>query len=56
VKLSELYRENSENCEQLSQAADTERDRKRYGRMAVSWLALAAEQEWLDGDRPPESE
>ncbi len=50
---SETYRDNAHNCEQLAAAATNEPARKRYRRMAEAWLALAEEQDWLDGNVPP---
>jgi predicted dienelactone hydrolase len=53
TKLSALYRENAEHCVELAEAAKREQDRNRYKRMEAAWLALAEEQDWLDGERPP---
>lgn len=44
------FRENAENCAQLAEAATDETEAKRYRRMAEAWLALANEQDWLDGE------
>ncbi|BEV43961.1 hypothetical protein CRBSH125_01440 [Afipia carboxidovorans] len=52
--LSETYRENARNCAELADAAGDEPARNRYRRMAAAWLALAEEQEWLDGFVSPE--
>lgn len=48
------FRENAENCAQLAEAATDEAQAKRYRRMAEAWLALANEQDWLDGEIPPD--
>lgn len=50
MKTSEIYRENAENCLQLSERATSEPAAKRYRRMAKAWIALADEQDWLDGE------
>lgn len=46
---SDAYRDNSDNCRKLADSALDEPQRKRYLRMADAWLALAEEQDWLDG-------
>ena len=53
IKQSEIYRQNAENCMQLAEAAEDEPTFKRYKRMEAAWLALAEEQDWLDGEPPP---
>jgi hypothetical protein len=50
MKTSDIYRENAENCLQLSERATSEPAAKRYRRMAEAWIALADEQDWLDGE------
>jgi hypothetical protein len=50
MKQSDAYRENSDNCKRLAESALDEPQRKRYLRMADAWLALAEEQDWLDGE------
>jgi len=55
MKPSEIYRENAANCAQLAEgepSVDTPAY-KRYRRMEEAWLALAEEQDWLDGEVPP---
>ena len=47
------YLENAENCKELAEAARDMPARLRYRRMADAWLALAREQEWLDGEISP---
>ncbi len=53
MKQSDIFRENAENCLQLAERADGEPAYRRYLRMAQGWFALAAEQDWLDGEIPP---
>jgi hypothetical protein len=53
VQRSDFYRENSENCLRLAEAATNEPDQQRYKRMAAAWAALTIEQEWLDGQSSP---
>jgi hypothetical protein len=36
---------------QLAEAAQDDAAYKRYKRMEAAWLALAEEQDWLDGER-----
>jgi hypothetical protein len=53
MKLSDLYRENAENCLQLAERAQGTPAFRRYLRMAKAWTALAHEQDWLDGEISP---
>jgi len=53
MKLSETYRQNAENCLQLAERAKDQPAFKRYWRMAQAWIALAHEQDWLDGEISP---
>ncbi len=53
MKQSELFRENAENCAQLAESAASEPLFNRYKRMEAAWLALAKEQDWLDGEVAP---
>jgi len=53
TKQSDLYRQNAENCLQMAEAAQGEPAYNRYKRMEAAWLALAEEQDWLDGERSP---
>jgi hypothetical protein len=53
IKDSDIYRQNADNCVQLAEAAQDEAAYKRYKRMEAAWLALAEEQDWLDGERSP---
>jgi hypothetical protein len=50
---AERFISNAENCIELAEQAKTAPARARYRRMAEAWLALAKEQEWLDGEIPP---
>ena len=50
MKRSDIFRENAENCAHLAEAASNEPKYHRYKRMEAAWLALANEQDWLDGD------
>jgi hypothetical protein len=53
MKLSEIFRENAENCLHLAERAEGQPAFRRYSRMAEAWTALANEQDWLDGEVPP---
>src|SRR3979411_575321 len=50
MKQSDLYRQNAENCMLMAEAAQGE-CYNRYRRMEVALLALAEDQDWLDGER-----
>ena len=56
MKQSDVYRQNAENCLQMAEAAEGEPARNRFKRMKAAWLALAEEQDWLDGERRPVGE
>jgi|GEM_PF-764400 len=47
---SDHFRENAENCARLAESAKNEPLHLRYKRMEAAWLALAQEQDWLDGE------
>jgi hypothetical protein len=49
IKQAEIYRQNAENCVRLAEAAENEPAFNRFKRMEAAWLALAEEQDWLDG-------
>jgi hypothetical protein len=53
MKQSDIFRENAENCQQLAERAEGQPAFRRYSRMAQAWLALADEQDWLDGEISP---
>ena len=49
MKQSRHFLENADNCAQLAERASDEPTYNRYKRMEAAWRALAAEQDWLDG-------
>ena len=53
MKQSDLYRQNAENCTEMAESARGEPAYNRYKRMEAAWLALAEEQDWLDGEQSP---
>jgi hypothetical protein len=53
MKQSDLYRQNAKNCMQMAEAAKGDPAYNRFKRMEAAWLALAEEQDWLDGERSP---
>jgi hypothetical protein len=55
MKQSDIFRENAENCLRLAEATSDEPSFRRSRRMATAWRALAEEQDWLDGEVPPET-
>ena len=55
MKQSEIFRENAENCAHLAESAHSEPAYLRFKRMEAAWLALADEQDWLDGEVSPAS-
>ncbi|WP_081851124.1 hypothetical protein [Bradyrhizobium sp. URHD0069] len=56
MKQSDIFRENAENCAHLAECAANEPTYHRYKRMEAAWLALANEQDWLDGEIAPTHE
>ena len=50
---SDHYRQNAHNCAEMAERAKSEPTYKRFKRMEESWLALAEEQDWLDGEINP---
>jgi hypothetical protein len=48
------YLDRAENCAQLADETASTPAKNRYKRMEAGWRALAAEQQWLDGE--PRSE
>ena len=52
-KQSVIFRDIAENCADKAETAKDEPTRKRFKRMEVAWLALADQQDWLDGEQPP---
>jgi hypothetical protein len=53
MKQSEIFRENAEHCAYLAESSPNEPTYRRYKRMEAAWLALAHEQDWLDGEIAP---
>ena len=53
MKQSEIFRQNAENCAHLAETAANEPAFLRFKRMEAAWLALANEQDWLDGEVSP---
>ncbi len=53
MKQSDVLRKHAENCLQLAEHAEAQPAFRRYSRMAQGWLALATEQDWLDGEISP---
>jgi hypothetical protein len=53
MKQSEIFRENAEHCAYLAESSTNEPTFRRYKRMEAAWLALAYEQDWLDGEIAP---
>jgi hypothetical protein len=53
MKQSDVFRENAQNCADQAERAKDEPSSKRFKRMEAAWLALAEEQDWLDGEIPP---
>jgi hypothetical protein len=55
MKQSDHFRESAESCAQLAENATEEATHDRYRRMEAAWLALAQEQDWLDGETSPKT-
>jgi hypothetical protein len=55
MKQSDLFRQNAENCAQMAEAAEGQPAYNRFKRMEAAWLALAEEQDWLDGEQSSDS-
>jgi hypothetical protein len=56
MKQSQQFLNNAENCAELAERAKRAKDEptyKRYKLMEAGWLAMAKEQDWLDGVTPP---
>src|SRR5262249_62401948 len=53
MKNSQQFLNNAENCAELAERAKDEPSYKRFKLMEAGWLALAREQDWLDGVTPP---
>jgi hypothetical protein len=52
---SDEYGENARNSAELAAEAKDVPARNRYKRMEAAWLALAEEQDWLEGNVPPKA-
>ncbi|RZN34278.1 MULTISPECIES: hypothetical protein [Bradyrhizobium] len=52
-KQSDVFRDNAQNCAEMAERAKDKAAYKRFKRMEEAWLALAKEQEWLDGEIQP---
>jgi len=50
---SDQYRQNAHNCAEMAELAKSEPAYKRFKRMEKAWLALAEQQDWLDGEIHP---
>jgi hypothetical protein len=53
VTKSQVFLENAEHCAQLGEMATDGPTQRRFKRMEEAWRALAYEQDWLDGQVPP---
>jgi hypothetical protein len=53
TKESQQFLNNAENCAELAERARDEPAYRRFKLMEAGWLALAREQDWLDGNLPP---
>lgn len=51
MKQSDHFLENAEHCAQLAEETANKAAFRRYKRMEAAWRALAAEQDWLDGEK-----
>lgn len=54
MRESDTFRRNAVNCMQMAENAKDDAAFKRFKRMEAAWLALAEEQDWLDGQTPPD--
>ncbi|MDB5518152.1 MAG: hypothetical protein JWQ17_4910 [Tardiphaga sp.] len=52
-KQSDAFRDNAQNCAFLAERAKDDAAFQRFKRMEAAWLALAEEQDWLDGEKCP---
>ena len=53
MKQSQHLLENAETCARLAERATDAATRDHFRRAERAWLALANEQDWLDGEAPP---
>ena len=49
---AKAYRQKAAMCDCYATAARSDEDREQLARMRDSWLALAANEDWLDGHPP----
>ena len=54
MKQSDIFLEKATNCAEMAEQTSHGPTHNRYKRMEAAWRALAAEQEWLDGEVAPE--
>jgi hypothetical protein len=52
MKQSDHFRESADSCARLAERSTEKGAHDRYKRMEAAWLALAREQDWLDGVMP----
>ena len=50
---SQQYLDRADSCAELAAEATNNPAKNRFRRMEAAWRALAAEQQWLDGEIPP---
>jgi hypothetical protein len=50
---SDVLRERARKCLDRAEGACDEPTYNRFKRLAAAWMALAYEQDWLDGKVPP---
>jgi hypothetical protein len=53
TKQAQQFLNNAENCAELAERARDEPTYRRFKLMEAGWLAMAREQDWLDGVTPP---
>jgi hypothetical protein len=53
TKQSDTFRDNAQNCAFLAERTKDDAAFQRFKRMEAAWLALAEEQDWLDGEKSP---
>ncbi len=55
MKQSDTLHQNAANCAEIANRATERPAKMRYQRMVNSWLMLALEQDWLDGEVPTDA-
>jgi len=53
MRQSDIFRDNARTVVNSRNAPKAGPAFKRYMRMSQAWMALAKEQDWLDGEVPP---